>query len=362
MALPKIDAANYETQLDNKRTWLENRFACFNPPALEVHRSPETHYRMRAEFRVWHDGDDMFYAMFEPGKKYAPVRVTECLMADKRIESVMFDLLDTLRVNDELRRKLFQVDFLATRSGELLVSLLYHRPIDEVWVEAVRPLREQFNIDIIGRSRKNKIVLDRDFVIEKLPVAGREYIYKQTENSFTQPNASVCQQMIEWALDASQDTGGDLVEFYCGNGNFTLPLARNFRRVVACEISKDSVRSAHYNLEANGIDNIDVLRMSSEDLSLILKGKKESRRAAGLDLESCEFSTVLVDPPRAGLDDETISQVAEYDNILYISCNPETLFDNLETLSKTHHIERFALFDQFPYTDHMEAGVFLKRR
>ena len=46
-----------------------------------------------------------------------------------------------------------------------------------------------------------------------------------------------------------------------------------------------------------------------------------------------------------------------YDRILYISCNPHTLCENLQTLSQTHRIEKAALFDQFPYTDHMESGV-----
>ena len=51
--------------------------------------------------------------------------------------------------------------------------------------------------------------------------------------------------------------------------------------------------------------------------------------------------------------------VQAYPRILYISCNPETLCKNLETLSQTHKVERLALFDQFPYTHHMECGVLL---
>ncbi len=54
--------------------------------------------------------------------------------------------------------------------------------------------------------------------------------------------------------------------------------------------------------------------------------------------------------------------VAGFDAIIYISCNPETLEKNLASLCDTHQIKRFALFDQFPYTHHMECGVFLERR
>ena len=56
----------------------------------------------------------------------------------------------------------------------------------------------------------------------------------------------------------------------------------------------------------------------------------------------------FVDPPRAGLDPDTVKLVQNYDRILYISCNPHTLCDNLVELSKTHRIEKAALFDQFP--------------
>jgi tRNA (uracil-5-)-methyltransferase len=71
---------------------------------------------------------------------------------------------------------------------------------------------------------------------------------------------------------------------------------------------------------------------------------------------------VFVDPPRAGLDPATLELVKGYDRILYISCNPETLAQNLDELNKTHRITRCALFDQFPYSHHMESGVLLERR
>lgn len=361
MALPQVDPTQYEAQLATKQQRMEQLFARFNPPAMELYRSPTEHYRMRAEFRVWHEGDDLDYVMFEPGSKHDKYKLTECPMVDRRIADMMFDFRDALKAVPELRLRLFQVDFLATLSGELLVSLLYHRKIGDEWIEAARPLREQFGIDIVGRSRKNKIVLDRDFVFETLTIHQRQYQYKQTENSFTQPNARVCEQMIEWAIDATREKQGDLVEFYCGNGNFTLPLAQNFRQVVATEISKESVRAAQVNIEKNGVDNVAILRLSSEEFTEVLRGTLTTRRTAGVDLENCDFRTVLVDPPRAGLDEETVKQVQGYEDILYISCNPQTLAENLEILCQSHRIERFALFDQFPYTDHIECGVVLKR-
>lgn len=362
MAIPNIQPENYEQLLTEKVDKLKSEFATFALPDVEIFKSSTSNYRLRAEFRVWHDEDDLDYVMFEPGDNRHPVKLTSCHMVASRIHDMMFDFLETIRQNPTLRFKLFEIDFLSTLSGQLLVSLLYHRPIDEVWEVEAKKLRQQFDIDIVGRSRKKKVILERDYVIETLNIQGSNYHYQQIENGFTQPNGEVCEKMIEWALDVTKNAGGDLVEFYCGNGNFTLPLAQNFNRVIATEIAKTSVNAARYNIELNNIQNIDVIRMPSEDLTLVLQGKKQTRKVAGLKLETCQFSTVFVDPPRSGLDDDTVQQVSEYNNIVYISCNPQTLHENLSVITKTHHIDRFAVFDQFPYTHHLECGVFLRKK
>jgi tRNA (uracil-5-)-methyltransferase len=149
---------------------------------------------------------------------------------------------------------------------------------------------------------------------------------------------------------------------YCGSGNFSIPLAQNFRKVLATEISKTSVRAAQDNILENGIQNVKIIRMSSEEFVQAQQGVRVFRRLEGIDLDDYQCETVLVDPPRAGLDDTTVSMIKEYDNIIYISCNPETLSSNLEVLLLTHKVTRFALFDQFPYTPHAECGLYLQKK
>ena len=187
-------------------------------------------------------------------------------------------------------------------------------------------------------------------------------IYRQIENSFTQPNAAMNIQMLEWALDVTKNAQGDLLELYCGNGNFSLALARNFRRVLATEIAKPSVAAAQYNIAANQIDNVQIIRMAAEEFTQAMNGVRAFNRLEGIDLQSYQCETIFVDPPRSGLDEETVKLVQGYPQILYISCNPQTLCDNLATLAQTHAVTRLALFDQFPYTHHMECGVLLTRR
>ncbi|MBA0159081.1 MULTISPECIES: tRNA (uridine(54)-C5)-methyltransferase TrmA [Pectobacterium] len=356
----------YDDQLAEKTERLRGMMAPFNAPEPVVFRSPVSHYRMRAEFRIWHEGDELYHIMFDQQTKQR-IRVDRFPAASELINRLMPELLAAIQPDPVLRRKLFQIDYLSTMSGEVIVSLLYHRALNEEWQEHARALRDSltaqgFRLQLIGRATKTKICLDRDYVDECLPVAGRDMIYRQVENSFTQPNAAINIQMLEWALDATTGSTGDLLELYCGNGNFSLALARNFERVLATEIAKPSVAAAQYNIAANQIENVQIIRMAAEEFTQAMQGVRQFNRLQGIDLTSYQCETIFVDPPRSGLDDETVKLVQAYPRILYISCNPETLSNNLQTLSETHEIRRLALFDQFPYTHHMECGVLLEKR
>lgn len=361
MPLSKIKPEQYDILLNEKLTKVTTQFSNFSLPEIDTFSSPVLHYRMRSEFRVWHDGDDLFHIMFDQQTK-EKIRIDHFPPASKLINDVMVDIIELLKPNELLRRKLFQIDYLSTLSGEILVSLLYHKPLDEAWTEAAKTLKEtlsaKYKIDIVGRARKVKVVLDRDYVVETLNVDGKEYIYKQVENSFTQPNAKVCEHMLSWAKNA-KDYKGDLLELYCGNGNFSIALADQFDKVLATEISKTSVKAAQYNIEKNHVDNLKIIRMSAEEFTEAVNKTRTFTRLEGINLDDYNCETIFVDPPRAGLDDETVKMVAQYPNIIYISCNPNTLHDNLLEFEKTHNIEKFAVFDQFPYTDHLECGVLL---
>ena len=319
---------------------------------------------MRAEFRVWHDGDGLDYVMFRPEDRQTPVTVSDFPIACEAIRELMPALMARLRVEPLLRRKLFQVEFLSTLPGDTLVTLIYHRRLEDDWEAAATELARSLDISIVGRSRRQTQVIGRDYVVEALAVSGRTYNYRQYEQAFTQPNAQVNIRMIEWARHRALAMPGNLLELYCGNGNFTLPLAGCFDQVIATELAKRSVRAAQENLELNAIDNVAIIRLAAEEVTQAIRGEREFRRLAHLPRKLSEYDlkSLFVDPPRAGLDEGTVTMAAGFPSILYISCNPHTLAGNLEGLCKSHRIRGFALFDQFPYTDHMECGVFLQRR
>ena len=365
MAVINIDTTQYDAQLNEKEQRITEQFQRFGVKQLEVFSSEPINYRQRAEFRVWHDGDDLFHIMFDQQTK-DKIRVDTFDPAAPLVGEVMQVMIDNLKGCEVLRRKLFQIDYLSTISGEILVSLLYHKPLDEHWLTEINALKEklssQYKIDFIGRARKQKEKLGDDFVTERLMVNGQELIYQQVENSFTQPNAKVNIKMLEWAQELCKPLNNDLLELYCGNGNFSIALACSFNKVLATEISKSSVHSAQYNIAQNKVTNLDIIRMSSEEFTQAMKGERTFSRLDGIDLRSYNCQTILVDPPRAGMDTLTCDLVANYENIIYISCNPDTLERDLDHLCQTHEVKRFAIFDQFPYTHHIESGVFLQKK
>jgi tRNA (uracil-5-)-methyltransferase len=356
-------AVAYEDQVNQKLERVTELLAPFYQGVLETHKSPEDHYRARAEFRIWHEGERCDYAMGNMARKGA-ITIEECPKVIKPIEKRMWRLLEYINASKEvLKHKLFAVEFLATTTDECLVTMLYHRRLDEQWSREAKVLESMLNCKIMGRSRKQKVVLSDEFVTERLSIDGRTYTYVAYESGFTQPNPSVNVKMIEWGIaQARKVNKGDLLEAYCGLGNFTLPLSRYFDKVLATEISKRSIHAAQQNCLLNKIENITFVRMASEEMTEALQGTRTFTRLKGVDLESYDFSTVLVDPPRAGLDEGTIELISDIEYIIYISCNPETLARDLETLTQTHRVIDAALFDQFPHTAHVECGVFLHKK
>ncbi|WP_324683056.1 tRNA (uridine(54)-C5)-methyltransferase TrmA [Bibersteinia trehalosi] len=361
-----LPISQYPDLLAKKTEKLTALLAPFSSPALEVFASETSHFRMRAEFRVWHDNGDLYHIMFDQETKQR-YRVDEFPIASQLINRMMKAILAEIKGNEILTRKLFQIDYLSTLSGQIAVSMLYHKKLDSEWERQAEMLKKRlegigFNLQLIGRATKQKIAFDHDYVEEILNVDGQDYHYRQVENSFTQPNAKINIQMLQWARSCTANSQGDLLELYCGNGNFSIALASNFRKVLATEISTSSVNSAQYNIEKNGVNNLNIIRMSAEEFTQAMNGVRAFYRLRDIDLKSYDCNTIFVDPPRAGLDQATLDMVQSYERILYISCNPHTLADNLKQLCQTHQIERAALFDQFPYTDHIESGVWLIRK
>jgi len=356
----KVYENGYEAQLNQKLELNKDNFEKFFDGKISVFESPEQNYRARSEFKIWHLGDEIHYAMNHIDKK-GVVLVDECPQVNIYIMELMPKLLKAIK-NCDIGFKLFGVDFLSSSSGEIVISLVYHRKLDEDWQEKAIKIADELGIYIIGRSRKQKLVIGQDYITENLKINDDKYNFRYIENSFTQPNPRVNEEMVGWAIRNLSDIKGDLLELYCGAGNFTIPFAKIFNKVLATEISKSSINAAKVNMTLNDVTNIEFIRMSVEEFTDALDGVREFRRMKDIDINEYNIDTIFVDPPRSGMDEQSCKFCTRYEHILYISCNPETLQRDLEILNLTHEVIDMALFDQFPYTHHVEMGVKLKKR
>jgi tRNA (uracil-5-)-methyltransferase len=356
---------SYEEQLTYKIKREKERFIDLYDKEFDIIKSSDGGFRNRAEFRIWKifDGDSftLHYAMNDKEKNILPIK--NCSIVNDNIANLMPKLLLELENSKALNYKLFSIEFLSSMENDMLVTLIYHIALDETWKSEVSKLEENFGIKIIGRSRKQKIVVSEDFITEQFKIKNATFKIRYKEGGFTQPNQQVNIKMIEWVLDNIK-TSGDLCELYCGGGNFTLPLSKQFDKVLATEINKTSINSAKINCQLNDIENIKFVRMSSEEFVEARNGAREFRRLIQEDVNLAEynFSTIFVDPPRAGLDDTTRKLCKEFSQIIYISCNPLTLKRDLDELTLTHTIKNFAFFDQFAFSNHIESGVILTKK
>ena len=357
-----LGGLSYDDQLTHKITIEKERFKDLWTNDIDIITSEDGAFRNRAEFRIWKtfDKDDNFtldYAMNDKAKQ--TLLINSCSIVSQDISMLMPLLLKELSLNKELNFKLFSAEFLSSTTSDILVTLIYHRVLDEKWNQKAKELEKKFDIKIIGRSKKQKVVLTNDCIEETLNINGEDFRFMYKEGGFTQPNQKVNIKMIEWVLNNS-DGYDDLCELYCGGGNFTIPLSKKFNKVIATEISKTSIKSAKENCALNDISNIEFIRMSSEEFVEARNEVRKFTRMKDIDLDSYNFSTIFLDPPRAGLDETTTKLSQDFENIIYISCNPETLHRDLLELTKTHTVKKFALFDQFAYSHHIETGVILK--
>ena len=315
-----------------------------------IHTSPASGYRARSEFGFSKDA----FTMIEDGKK---VYMNTSNIPHSSIQKVMSELLALINASETVKKKLFQVNF-RTSGIKVLASLIYHRPLDDDWkTEALKIQNALSDVSIIGRSKKAKVLIGDEDLEITYEINGLSFKILQNDLVFFQPNIYLYPLMMEFITGHLQSPK-DLLELYCGCGGFTLTLASRFNKIFATENNRHSIRLLKESIELNGMSNIEIARLSDDETASALSKERPFRRLEHIDLDSYDFSHILVDPPRAGLSDETISLSKGFENMIYISCNPETFIRDLEKLNR--EIKSIAVFDQFANTQHLEVIAFLK--
>jgi 23S rRNA (uracil1939-C5)-methyltransferase len=167
--------------------------------------------------------------------------------------------------------------------------------------------------------------------------------FRVSGNSFFQVNRFLLDALVEAALEGAD--GETSVDLYAGVGLFTLPLARRFRHVAAVESGAGAVRDLRWNTERAGLGNVRAEQQATEKF------------LASLD-RAPDF--VLLDPPRAGLGRQVVSQLIRLRPraVTIVACDPVTLGRDLAGLTGGgFRIEGLTMVDLFPQTFHLETIV-----
>lgn len=335
---------------------------------LDVFPSPPLRHRMKCTFSIRHFDDEKLALCMEEAASRQSVVVSDYPILCDRLRELMAGLQVHLPHSREARFRAFQLEMLANTHGDAMVCIMYHRALTESFLEAAHALSSTLRASVVGRSRGKRFVAGEGRLVQWHEVDCRNYPQIHQELTFSQSNAHICGEMLRWVAGktrpgwgGARDISADLLELHCGSGSFTLPLAANFRRVLATETCRAPVQLAKESAAMAGVKNVDFARLSTEEVWQALIQRVEFRRMRGIDFKSLNLSTVLVDPPRCGLDEAALSLIRTFERIVYISCNPSRLAAELQRL-REFDICSAALFDQFPYTEHMEAAVVLQRR
>ena len=273
------------------------------------------------------------------------------------IQEIMTLLLLRIQNSEIIEKKLFQINF-RTSGQKILATLIYHKPLEDDWKAEALAIQDCIeDLSIVSRSKKEKVLIGDECLEITCNYDDSSFKILQNDLVFFQPNYYLYPLMISFITKQLQDPK-DLLELYCGCGGFTLPLASKFNKVFATENNRHSIRLLKESIELNNLSNIQTARLSDDETASALANERPFRRLENINMQSYEFSHILVDPPRAGLSDETINLSKQFESIIYISCNPETFLRDIVKLGRK--IESIGIFDQFANTGHLEVIAFLK--
>lgn len=244
-------------------------------------------------------------------------------------------------------------------SGELCAVLVAKRKVPEfkrLAAELSREFPEIRGVVLnINPDKTNVILGEREIVLsgnaditDKMCGISVEIAPK----SFYQVNTPQAEKLYLQAAEFAEPNGKTLLDLYCGIGTIGLSLAAQADRVIGAEIVPEAVENARQNALRNGLSNAEFICADA------------SEAAAELVQRGLKPDVILLDPPRKGCDEQTLSACVKMnpERIVMISCNPATAARDCKFLSENgYSIEKARAFDLFPRTRHVECVVLMSK-
>lgn len=360
---------SYEEQLKIKQKQADTLLKKFGPVRPIIGMKNPYNYRNKVHAVFDRDKKGNIICGTYEARSHQVLSVENCLLEDRKSQEIIRSIRDLcksfkIKTYDEdtgyglLRHVLVRRGF---KSGEIMVILVLGSPIlpsKNNFVKALRKLHPEITSVVINiNDKQTSMVLgDRD-----IPLYGPMFIkdtlcdtkFRISPKSFYQVNPVQTEILYKLAMDYAGLTGREKVlDAYCGIGTISLVAARRAKEVIGVELNPDAVRDARTNAKENEIKNATFFQ---GDAGEFLVGLAE--RGEHLD-------TVFMDPPRSGSSPEFLNSVIKCgpENIVYVSCNPETLARDLDTLvKKGYKVRRIQPVDMFPWTEHVETVCSLHR-
>ena len=211
---------------------------------------------------------------------------------------------------------------------------------------------KKINIDSL-KEIANSIYLKLDN--KYIHIFGDKYLYEKLGNykyiispdSFFQVNIDICKKLYNKIKDYV-GINKNVLDLYCGTGSIGIFVSEN-NTVIGIEKNESAIKDALENKKINNLDNIKFLCGDS--------GEKSKDLSFNPDV-------IVVDPPRGGLNKQTIENILNFNaqEIIYVSCDPMTLVRDLNTLDKQYSIKEITPFDMFPNTYHVECLTYLRKK
>ena len=315
---------------------------------IENASGSEFNYRNKVSFIV----KDGTVGLQERGSKNC-VKIDSCIVAKKELNKILTYLQMYInRVKDK------NIHHFVVRSIKDEVSV--------VCVTTKRPKEIEFLNEMLKKRFKNKYGLfinynkkdAKEILSDKfLKVDGEDFIKSKIFDlefyvkpySFMQVNDDVRDNLYNRV--AKETIGEVVIEGYSGAGLLSCLIAKKAKRVISIEKNRTATSDANLTKEANNITNL--TNINGDCANLLPKLIKENKNA-----------TFVIDPPRKGCSQEILSILKEekVKKIVYVSCNPYTLRQNLVYLKDSYKIVNFEIFDMFPKTSDIECLVVLESR
>ena len=350
------------------------RIGGLDVPVLDALPSPEVdRYRNKVQFPVGRDKDGAPCIGFYAGRTHRIVPCPDC----KLQPGVLNDIGNTLcaffaahgiQPYDEERGKgLVRHIFLrrSAHSGQIMVCLVCTRPKLPHSDELVALLREKFRdiatILINVNAKKTNVILGEESVTLYGPGCIEDTLcgvpVRLGPLSFYQVNTLAAERLYGVAAEYAQLEPDDvLLDLYCGMGTIGLSMAGHCRELIGVEIIPEAIDSAKANAARMGDAVAAKSRFFCADA-----GEAAARLAA----EGLRPDVIMLDPPRKGCDETTLSAVVQMSprRVVYVSCNPSTAARDAAWLGQHgYRAEKVQPVDLFPRTKHVETVVLLSHK